>query len=84
MPALPKPGPGVEGQTRRLLNALADGQENACNVADLPPTGLPPGTRRFALNGLKDGETTGSGTGCPVYFDGSGWFRCCDDTAAAD
>lgn len=38
------------------------------------------GDEAFATDGLKDGETTGNGTGVPVYFDGTNWCRCSDDT----
>lgn len=86
MPALPGPGPGLTGQTRRLLDHLAAGRVNSCKVADLPTTGVSNGDHWFATDGVKDGETTGNGTGCPVYFDeASGdWKRYSDDTTVID
>ena len=38
------------------------------------PTGYPKGSWAYAINGCKVGEASGSGTGCPVYFDvGNVW-----------
>lgn len=39
-------------------------------VIDLPMTAAN-GSTAFASNGLKPGETTGSGTGVPVFFNGA-------------
>lgn len=82
MPNLQRPSPSGDPQNRRLLNALANGDESSCKVAELPTKGISNGTRRFATDGLKVGESTGFGTGCPVYFDeASGdWLRFSDDT----
>lgn len=42
------------------------------------------GAVAFATDGLKDGETTGNGTGVPVCFDGTIWCRTSDDTEVED
>lgn len=34
----------------------------------------------YASDGVKHGETTGGGTGCPVYFSNTQWRRYSDDT----
>lgn len=51
-------------------------------VASLPaaPTGFP---LAHATDGLKLGETPGAGSGVLVYWDGTAWRRCADDTTAA-
>lgn len=52
-----------------------------CAVADLPAAAA--GDRGFATDGLKAGETAGTGTGCAVYHDGTAWRRGSDDTTVA-
>ncbi|MBA3811527.1 MAG: hypothetical protein H0X27_07780 [Caulobacteraceae bacterium] len=42
-------------------------------VAALPTAGLAPGDWAYALNGRKNGEGTGAGTGVPVFWDGAAW-----------
>ena len=42
-------------------------------VANLPAAGTS-GRVAYASDGLKDGESSGNGTGVPVYDDGSNWI----------
>ncbi|MEF8880691.1 MAG: hypothetical protein V5A72_02590 [Candidatus Nanohaloarchaea archaeon] len=44
-------------------------------VSGLPSAG-DAGRIAFATDGLKDGESSGSGTGVLVYDDGSNWISC--------
>lgn len=53
-------------------------------VADLPTPGTSALTIAFATNGVKVGESTGSGTGTLVYDDGTDWRRTGDDTTVID
>ena len=50
----------------------------AFTVAALPSS-PPVGSWAFATNGCKNGEATGAGTGCPVYFQGV-WKTFYDNT----
>ena len=56
-------------------------------VADLPlaADGMNRYEVRFAVDGLKQGETTGNGTGVPVYYDSNSdaWLRFSDDSAVS-
>jgi hypothetical protein len=51
--------------------ASAGGTGIITSVAGLPAGSE--GLRAFATNGLKIGETTGSGTGVPVYYSAGSW-----------
>jgi hypothetical protein len=51
------------------------------NVSALPSTAA--GSIAYAANGLKDSESTGNGTGIPVWYDGSSWRTFYDNTVAA-
>jgi hypothetical protein len=44
------------------------------NVASLPTTNVNQGDFAYALDGCKAGESTGHGTGVPVWRSGSSWF----------
>jgi hypothetical protein len=48
-------------------------------VATLPAS-PPAGSVAYASDGVKTGESTGGGTGCPVYFSAGNWKRYADDT----
>jgi len=50
-------------------------------VLALPTLFLQDGTLAYAINGLKQGESIGAGTGVPVYFSNGAWYRFSDDTA---
>ena len=53
-------------------------------VATLPSVNATsPGRQAFATDGLKVGETTGNGTGVPVYDDGTQWRRTSDDSTVS-
>jgi hypothetical protein len=60
------------------LKLLGDGCVPTFKVAGLPTKGSP--RIAFVTDGLKDGETTGNGTGTLAYFDGTAWRRVSDDT----
>lgn len=54
-------------------------------VANLPTVATAPylaaGDTAYATNGLKTGETTGNGTGCPVYRSADNTWRRYDTSA---
>jgi len=47
------------------------------------PGAFKPGTTAFATDGRKSGEGAGSGTGCPVWWDGTNWLTFYDNTTVA-
>ena len=54
------------------------------SVAMLPATGINIGDWAYALNGLKPGETTGTGTGVPVFYSHTiGWTSACSGAAVS-
>lgn len=52
-------------------------------VASLPTSGITAGCTAYATNGRKSGEGVGSGTGVPVWHDGTNWRTFYDNTIAA-
>lgn len=75
--ALPITGGTATGN----LGSTGTLSSGASTVADLPdPTGLAPGSYYFATDGLKSGEDSGSGTGVPVWTDGTSWLTFYDNT----
>lgn len=51
------------------MSTIASANIGPYSVASLPtPTPFAPGTGAFASNGRNSGETTGAGTGCPVFL----------------
>lgn len=75
------------GDRMRKLETMetANGAQAVPSVAfaDLPVAAAHTGWVVFVTDGLKDGEVSGTGTGCLGYCDGSGWFRSSDDTPVA-
>lgn len=69
-------------EVERAIQLLGEGRLPTSAVADLPDTAAP-GTVVFVEDALKDGETTGNGTGTLAYKSAAGWFRVCDDTAVS-
>jgi hypothetical protein len=54
------------------------------SVANLPTTtALSPGDFAYALDGCKPGESSGSGTGVPVFWSAGGWYSACSGTVVA-
>ena len=52
-------------------------------VASLPVTGVQEGDFAYALDGLKSGEASGSGTGTPCWFSGGDWYAAWSGTTVA-
>lgn len=73
---------GTFGDVVRGLQVLGEGRLPVSSYASLPTT-APDGTVVVVLDALKDGETTGNGTGTLAYKIGDTWYRVCDDTAVA-
>lgn len=48
-----------------------------------PSSALRWGSMAYATDALKQGETTGNGTGVPVYYSNGNWYRMSDDTIAS-
>lgn len=67
------------------ITAVYDGTAWVQNGVRAAVTSLPAsaeeGTPGFATDGLKSGETTGNGTGMPVYYSSGQWRVYRDDTA---
>jgi hypothetical protein len=53
------------------------------SVASLPAKALP-GDVAYALNGRKNGEGAGVGTGVLVFHDGSNWIACDSGQTVSD
>ena len=66
----------------RALQVIGEGRLPTSQYANLPDT-APVGTVVFVEDALKDGETTGNGTGTLCYKGTADWYRVCDDTAAS-
>lgn len=66
---------------RLLTSHVEPGRETDCFMATVEnlPTDAREGEVAFATDGLKNGETTGTGTGVPVYFSGGSWRVYRDD-----
>ena len=69
------------------LKVLEAGSVDLVAFSSLPADPLSPKARSPLLyvvtDGLKQGETTGAGTGCLAYWDGSAWCRASDDSPLA-
>jgi hypothetical protein len=48
---------------------------------DLPTTGLATGDWAYAANGRKPGESSGAGTGVPVFWSNGAWISACSGAA---
>jgi hypothetical protein len=55
----------------------------ATAVAMLPTVKAGEGDWAYALDGLKPGETAGSGTGVPVFWSNGGWVSACSGAAVS-
>lgn len=58
-------------------------RSGAYTVATLPTTGISTGAISYASNGRKSGEGSGSGTGVPVWFNGTNWRTYYDNLQVA-
>ncbi len=53
-------------------------------VADLPTSSVSEGCSAYATDGLKPGESSGSGTGVPVFYSANGsWYSMCAGTVVS-
>lgn len=78
-------GTGTWFSRRETLTAILtwmQGQVPTYTVANLPASATE-GQYAFASDGLKQSESTGNGTGVPVYFSGGVWRDYSDDTQVA-
>ena len=74
-------GGGVQGGGKLGGNVGVQLYVAVTSVANLPTgTALSPGDMAYALDGLKPGESSGSGTGVPVFWTEGGWYSACSGT----
>ncbi|EME1468081.1 hypothetical protein H3H12_24905 [Serratia marcescens] len=73
---------GVKVTNAGGLTSIRDLTPGNFLVAELP-AGENKGAFVYARNARKAGESAGSGTGCPVYWDGSSWRTFYDNSVAA-
>jgi hypothetical protein len=79
----------LAGAANELVQPEQDGRTGMTDSVSQPqytkallPTGFE-GETAYCTDGRKVGEGGGAGTGCPVYFSGTKWYRYGDDTEVA-
>ena len=75
----------LQREARRAKTARAEVAGGVSRVffADLPATASE-GSLLYVRDGLKTGQTTGNGTGVPVYFSDGAWRVFYDDSVVSN